>query len=181
MTPQERALVLEQLTVSHARIVALTSGLTSEQWHFRESAERWSIAEIIEHLVLFERFILGIITTCLERPAEPEKKELTASKQSLVLGLANARHIPFVSREVNLPTGRWPDAQLLSELRLARERTTAFASETEANLSGHFFPHVAWGDLNCYQWLLLMGQHTLRHVMQVEQVQAHSGYPQQTR
>ena len=143
----------------------------------RESAERWSIAEIIEHLVLFERFILGTITTCLERPAEPEKAELAASKQPLVLGLANARHIPFVSREVNLPTGRWPDAQLLSELRLARERTTAFASETEADLHAHFFPHVAWGDLDCYQWFLLLSQHSLRHAFQIEQQMADPTYP----
>jgi hypothetical protein len=178
MTPQERAFVLEGLASSHSRLVALTSGLTAAQWHFREAPDRWSIAENIEHLILFERFILNTITSYLEHAAEPEKKELVAPKQALVLGLANARHIKFNAREIVRPTAhRLDPSELLTELRLARESTLAFASETQADLCGHFFSHVAWGDLDCYQWLLLLGQHSLRHALQIQQVMAHPVYP----
>ena len=178
MTSQERTLLLEELVSSHSRLIALTSGLTPDQWNFRESPDRWSIAENLEHLVLFERFILSTINDHLERPAEPEKREIIASKQSLVLGLADARHIKFKSRELARPTGRWPDpSDLLNELRLARESTLIFASETEADLCNYFFPHVAWGDLNCYQWLLLLGQHSLRHALQMEQIMADPVFP----
>jgi hypothetical protein len=177
MTPQQRALVLETLASSHSRLVALTSGLTPAQWRFRASPDRWSLAENIEHLVLFERFILITINSCLERPSEPEKRQIVAPRQSLVLGLAEARHIKFNSRELARPTGRWPDpSELLAELRLTREATVTFASETQADLCNYFFPHVAWGDLDCYQWLVL-GQHSLRHALQMEEVMADAHFP----
>lgn len=178
MNQPERALVLDPLNASYSRLVVLTLGLTPEQWHFRESSDRWSIAENIEHLVLFERFILSAVAACLERPAEPEKKGLVSSKQELVLGLASSRHIPFVSRAANLPTGRWPDSvELLVQFRLARESTLAFLAATKADLHAHFFAHIAWGDLDCYQWLLLLSQHSLRHACQIEQVMSDPAYP----
>ena len=42
----------------------------------------------------------------------------------------------------------------------------------QGDLRSHFFAHVAFGDLDCYQWLVAMGQHTLRHVAQIEEIKA---------
>jgi DinB superfamily len=61
MEPEERRVVLEELASSEARLLQLVEGLTQEQWRFRETPERWSIAENIEHCVVFERFIMGVI------------------------------------------------------------------------------------------------------------------------
>ena len=180
MDPHERQLVLDQLASGEARLLEVVDGLTSAQWHFRETPERWSIAENIEHLILFEHFITGVIAQRLAAPAEPEKKIHAASREPLVLGLANARNIKFKSREVNLPTGRWPDTtELIAELRKARASTLAFAAETQAHLRDHFFAHVAFGDLDCYQWLVLLGQHSVRHALQIEQIKADPAYPAQ--
>ena len=46
------------------------------------------------------------------------------------------------------------------------------------SLRAHFFPHIAFGDLDCYQWLLLVGQHSLRHALQIEEIKASAGYPE---
>jgi hypothetical protein len=46
MEIQERQLVLDQLASSEARLLELVEGLTPEQWSFRETPERSSIAEI---------------------------------------------------------------------------------------------------------------------------------------
>jgi hypothetical protein len=178
MQTHERQFVLDQLASSEARVLSLVAGLTPAQWHFRETPQRWSIAENIEHLVLFEHFITGVIAQKLATPAEPEKKPHAAAKEPLVLGIANTRQTKFNSREVNLPTGRWPDtAELIAELRKIRACTLAFVAETEANLRDHFFAHVALGDLDCYQWLVLLGQHSFRHALQIEQIKADPTYP----
>ena len=66
MEAHERQVVIEQLASSEARLLELVEGLTPEQWRFRETPERWSIAENIEHCVVFERFILGTIEKALE-------------------------------------------------------------------------------------------------------------------
>jgi hypothetical protein len=33
------------------------------------------------------------------------------------------------------------------------------------------------GDLDCYQWLLVVGQHSLRHALQIGEIKASAGYP----
>lgn len=178
MEADERRFALDQLEASEAKLLALVDGLTPEQWSFRESPERWSTAEIIEHLIAFEYFITGAIAKAMEEPAEPEKKTHAGGKEPLVLGLANARATKFNAREIVRPVGRWSDrAALVSELRRARARTLAFATETEVDLRDHFFPHIAFGDLDCYQWLVVLGQHAFRHALQIEEIKADPAYP----
>jgi len=80
MEIQERRLVLHQLASSEARMLELVEGLTPEQWGFRETPERWSIAEITEHVIAFENFVTRAIAETVEGPAEPDKKALAAAK-----------------------------------------------------------------------------------------------------
>jgi DinB family protein len=181
MDELERRLVLEQLASSEARLLGLVGGLTEEQWSFRETPERWSIADNIEHLIVFEGFIRSAIAKTLEGAAEPEKKAEVGAKEPSVLGIANGRSNKLIAREVVRPTGRWPDRnELLLELQKTRAVTVAFVAETEARLRDHFFPHISLGDLDCYQWLVVLGQHTLRHVFQIEEIKADPGFPSQS-
>ena len=182
MGPDERQLVLDQLVSSESRLLALLDGLTPAQWSFRETPERWSIAENVEHLAVFEDFILQAIATALTTtPAEspgPARLAAVAAKDLLVLSVADARNATFIARDATRPNGRWPDpVDIVAHLRVARARTVAFATETHADLRNRFFAHIVFGDLDCYQWLLLLGHHTLRHTRQIEQVMAHPAYP----
>ncbi len=71
----ERQLVIDKLKSSETLLLSLVKNLTPAQWNFREGPNRWSIAENIEHLVVFEHFMNEAITKCLQSPAEPEKKD----------------------------------------------------------------------------------------------------------
>ncbi len=178
MELHERQHVAQQLIASEERLFVLVDGLTPAQWHFRENPDRWSIAENIEHLLLFEAFLRQAITRVLEAPAQPEKKSPSSAKDLLVRGLADSRDTKLTTREVNRPTGRFPDpAELLDELKASRAHTLHFVRETQAPLRDHFFPHIAFGDLDCFQWLELLSQHTLRHALQIEQIKADASYP----
>ncbi len=66
---------------------------------------------------------------------------------------------------------------MLAEFHTRRAETVEFAESTQADLRSHFFAHVTFGDLDCYQWLVVMGQHTLRHVAQIEEIKASLEYP----
>jgi hypothetical protein len=178
MDTQERQVVLDQLNASEARLVELTDGLTPEQWHFREMPARWSIAENVEHVILFEQFLRAVIVKTLQQVAEPEKKAFAAAKEAAVFNIANGRDTRFNAREVVRPTGRWADTgEMLAEFRRTRVETLAFVMGLEGDLRGHFFAHVALGDLDCYQWLVVVAQHGARHARQIEQVKADPGYP----
>ena len=171
MTMYEREFVVGELRGSEARLVEVVRGVTAEQAGFRTGPERWSIAEVLEHLVVWESFLLGAVRGALDAPAAPEKREAVAGKDGLVLGLATSRDQPLKAREAARPAGRWSDvAEMLAEFHVRRAETVEFAETTQADLRGHFFAHVTFGDLDCYQWLVAMGQHTLRHVAQIEEI-----------
>lgn len=178
MKTHERQLALDELASSERRLLELVDYLTPAQWCFRESPARWSIAENLEHLVLLEDFIAAAIAKAVEGPVQPEKRVFTAAKDPLVFGLGASRSTKLNAREAVRPTGRWPDTtELVAEFRRVRSRTLAFAAETDADLRSHFFPHIAFGELDCYQWLVVLGQHTARHTSQIEQIKADPAYP----
>ena len=181
MEAQERQAVVDALRASETRLLDLLRGLTDQQWRFREAPERWSIAEIVEHLVLFEAFIRSTVQRLLESEptSEPQRAEVRA-KEPLVLRLAETRaQQRFTARAVTTPVGQRTDFDaMIAELRQERARTIAFAEETTADLRGHFFAHTAFGDLDSYQWLMLIATHTDRHALQIEQVKADNNWPE---
>ena len=179
MEIHDRQFAIDQLQSSEADLLELLTNLTPQQWHFRESPTRWSIAENLEHLILFEAFIRNAVQRTLEAPPEPQKKSEAAAKEPLVLRLATSRDTKFNAREIVRPTGQFADpAIMIAEFHHTRAETIAFATHTQAALREHFFPHIAFGDLDCYQWLIVLGRHTLRHVHQIEQIKSDPAYPQ---
>src|ERR1700683_2131686 len=71
------------------------------------------------------------------------------------------------------PTGQWPDAnELIAEFRKTRQRTTDFAAATHGDLRNYVIPHMALGELDCYQWLLVLSLHGSRHAQQIEEIKA---------
>ncbi|HEY4380709.1 MAG TPA: DinB family protein [Acidobacteriaceae bacterium] len=178
MTTDEREFVVGELVASEARLVEAVGGLTPAQASFKTGPERWSIAEVLEHLAVWEGFMLGAIRGALETPAEPDKQAVVAGKDELAFGLATSRDQPLKSREAARPTGRWSDVSaMLTEFHLRRAETVKFAESTQADLRCHFFAHVTFGDLDCYQWLVVVGQHTLRHVAQIEEIKRDGAFP----
>ncbi len=178
MKIEEREFVVGELARSEARLVEVVRGMKAGQVNFRTGPERWSIAEVVEHLVVWESFMLGAIRGVLEAPAEPEKQASVAGRDALALGLATSRDKPLKSREAARPTGRWSDvSEMLAEFRVRRARTVEFAESVQADLRSHFFAHVTFGDLDCYQWLVVVGQHTLRHVAQIEEIKRDEAFP----
>ena len=178
MQPRERQLILDQLATSEARLLALVANLTPQQWSFREAPDRWSIAEILEHVIVFENFLKGVITRTLTEDPQPDKKSLAPAQEHHVFEIATNLSTKFTAREATRPTGRFSDpAEIVAEFRKTRAETVAFVEQIDGDLRSHFFAHVALGDLDCYQWLIVLAQHGSRHALQIEQIKADPAYP----
>ena len=177
METHERQLVVDQFNSSEARLEELVKGLSADQWTFREAPDRWSIAEVIEHVIAVEERITRRIAKILEGPGEPEKRAGAAGKDALVQSRGTDRSSKFNAPEPVRPTGKYESAELMAEFRKTRERTMAFVGQLQSDLRNHFIPHPVFGDLDCYQWLLLLGKHGDRHALQIEEIKANKGYP----
>ena len=181
MNDQERKLAMEQLRVSQDRLLALVSGLTAEQWGFHPAEGRWSIADCLEHITRVENRILGIIQTKTQDPPQqvaPEVRQKDGFLLKVVPDRTDRRQAPEIAR----PIGQWTDAgALLAEFQKVREATSKLAAETSADLRSYIHPHGVFGELDCYQWLLLLGLHSERHARQIEEVKADPAFPSAAR
>ncbi len=177
MTPAERELALQNLADSRERLLRMAHGLSRDQLHFCPAPDRWSVAECLEHIVTVEARLLERIQTTLEKgPDSSRRSALEGRDDALVAGTV-ARELRFQAPEILVPSGRWPDDRLLPEFEAARQKSRDFAASTQADLRSHFFKHPALGDLDLYQWLLMIAAHCDRHRAQSEEVIASGGFP----
>ena len=178
MNERERQLAADHLAASEERLFCLVDGLTEEQWTFRPGEGRWSIGECLEHVMRVENRILGLIGKKLGGPPESKKQDSPQEKDALIATMVPDRTSRREAPEPVRPIGQFADTgELLAEFQKTRARTAKFVADTEADLRSYFVPHPAFGDLDCYQWLLVLGLHGERHARQIEEIKADSAYP----
>jgi hypothetical protein len=177
LTQQERDSLLKHLQQTRQAFLAATSELSDAQWTFKAGADRWSIAEIAEHIAISETTILHLVTDkMLKAPAIPPQSS-SVSDEKLLAWLLD-RTDRFQAPEILRPTNRWATRDALTkDFVAAREKTMTYASTTADDLRGHGGPHPLFKMLDCYQWLLLLSGHSARHTAQIEEVKASPGYP----
>jgi uncharacterized damage-inducible protein DinB len=174
MTPAERQKVAAFLDESRERLLQATRNLSPTQLQYRPAPDRWSVAECLEHLTIVETAVLGNIQNAIK--GEAGSPQPAMSDDALLQRITN-RSMRSQAPERIVPTGRFPQDHLVSEFEATRKRTADFVSSTNAPLRQFAFPHARFGQVDCYQWLLLVAGHGDRHRQQVEEVIADAGFP----
>jgi uncharacterized damage-inducible protein DinB len=162
-----------------------TSGLSEAQWRFKPAADRWSIAEILEHMVIVQERILGPVTEQLAQAPAPEADRDHEAVDRLVFEKIPDRSIKAKAPEFIAPTGRLSPEDALHRLRRNYERLEAYVESTP-DLRAHLLESpplriVTNGEhtmMDGYQWALTVAAHDERHVRQMLEVKGDPNYPQ---
>jgi DinB superfamily len=178
MNEQERELAVHHLAVSRERVLGLVQGLSPEQWAFHPAEGRWSIGDCVEHVTRVENRVMGFIGEKVQGPPPAEVPSSVREKDPALMQVVPDRTERRQAPEMARPEGKCTDGgQLLAEFLKIRTTSAQFAAETRASLRSYTQHHGAFGELDCYQWLLLMGLHTERHARQIEEIKADAGFP----
>ncbi len=162
--------IYDDLDDTRARLVGAVEPLTAEQQGFHPSPERWSAAEIVEHLSIVEGRVARLLDKLLGKlgpeaaRAEGSPFEPITIAQFVERSLTEKYAAPDEIRPKGVPLsdslGRLRDSR--AALRDLRERVECIDG-TRAR-----FPHPVWGPLDLYQWLAFVGAHERRHLAQIE-------------
>lgn len=174
MTPAEREDATKYLEKTREGYLHTARSLSREQLQYKPAPDRWSVAEVLEHIIIVERRVLGSIKKTVQQA--PNTPKSTFEDEFLVSRVAT-RNGRFKGPDVLMPKGQWPEDQLPLEFEAVRRRSIEFAGATQAELRQHTFPHPLFGELDCYQWLLLIPAHCERHLAQAAEVMAEPGFP----
>jgi len=142
----------------------------ADQWRTRPKDGGWCAAEIVAHLIMVERSVVGSADRVTQHPP---RKFSRWKRWHFPLALVEAR---VVKRESPMPVdpGMLSEKEtMLAELRNIRERMLAFIDETkERNLAVYRWPHPFLGILSAYEWFEMVARHELRHEKQMREIAA---------
>jgi hypothetical protein len=141
----------------------------------RPAPDRWSVAEVLEHVAMVEAVVLK---ACVRQLAAARAAGLPAETEtSSILHLlppsrvANREH-RIVAPETLRPKGV-DAAAAWNDLEETRRRFIEFVKSCDGLALGQVsFPHPAFGPLDLYQWLLFAAGHHARHAAQIREIAA---------
>ena len=179
LTQQERDSLLKHLQQTRQAFLDSISGVSPAQWTFKAGPDRWSIAEVAEHIAVSETTILAIVTDqVLKSPAVPRNPNPIPDEKLLAMLLD--RTSKFQAPEMLKPTSRWATRDaLVKDFVGARDKTAAYVKTTTDDLHGHAGPLPVFKMLDGYQWVLLLSGHSARHTAQILEVKESPAYPKQ--
>jgi DinB superfamily len=179
ITTEERAQVLRWLEESHNDFFAAIDRLSDGQWNWKPAPERWSVAEIAEHIVLAEALLFNFARKAIGGIPNPCWDEQTNGKTELLIQAMPAREGKATAPEPLVPRERLTRTEVKDRFARKRIDIVEFTNETPLALKEFTLPHPfpAFGTLNAYQWLIYVPLHTLRHNKQIAEVKAATGYP----
>lgn len=139
----------------------------------RPTEEAWSVAEILEHLVMVERGVAKLVAMKAgELRAQPSPLEEAPD----MIPVALARFAVDRSTKVNapervVPRGEMSAEEALEALGKTREQLVEQVRASDGlALSTVSHPHPIFGPLDVYEWIHMTGWHELRHAEQIREV-----------
>jgi hypothetical protein len=163
--------VLRHLDTQHQRLRKAVDSVPRARREVKPSPERWSVAEVIEHLSIVETRIERVFAKKLDEaraaglgPERDASSVLGAFDMDRVLD----RTRRITAAEAALPSGKLDADAAWEALERARETLCASVRASDGLALGEVIhPHPVLGPINLYQWIAFVGGHEARHAAQV--------------
>jgi hypothetical protein len=173
--PIERQRLLAHLEMTEQWLVGEIDGLSADQLKFRMTPESWSIMDVVEHLAIAEPQYWKQLQDSLKQQAVGADKEKMVATDDGILWYGIDRANRAKTGEARVPKGRFTDVkESLAEFRKLRATMREFAKTTQEEMRGR---RLLEGNMDVYQWFLMISTHSQRHILQVREIKAHASYP----
>jgi len=176
-TAEERAAAVAYLQKTEAGVIEGAKGLSEAQLNFKAAPDRWSVAQVLEHIASTEDMLFGLVQTqVMTAPARPAGEDVKAIDE-LILTAIPDRTQKRSAPEPLIPNDRFHGAKAsLEHFEASRAKTIAFLNDTK-DLRDHAIDSPLGKKLDGYQWLLFIAAHSERHTKQLLEVKADPNFP----
>jgi hypothetical protein len=174
LTDGERQRLLAHLDLTAGWLATELAGLSAAQLEFRMEPDTWTIRDVVEHLAIAEPQYWKQFEDSVARPL-PAAAYAPQATDAGILWYGIDRGNRQRTGEARVPDGRFASAgeahaSFVKLRAVMRER----AATTHEDLRGR--PLID-GNMDAYQWFLMISTHAQRHILQIREVKAHPKYP----
>lgn len=177
-TEDDRKYLLDNLIRTKEEIIKETKDLTKKQWSFKESADRWSINQIVEHIGLWEILFQHEISKALGR--QPDSAFTYYAADAVFLdqdpkGLKQNNAMDFTKPfSFAVPLGNNEGKNNVIWLMTMRNESIEYLKNETKNIR---IQYDYCSGANVHQYFMMIFSHTDRHLRQIRKVKAHANYP----
>ena len=172
LSAMDRQRLIAHMDMTAGWLADELADLSQAQAEFRRAQGSWNILEVLEHLVV----VGPIYWQDLQKgvAGKPPSVPLV-SRDADILWYGIDRTNRQKTGEARVPKGKYANVSgSLGDLRKLRATITEFAKSSQEDLRGR---QLKGGNMDVYQWLLMISTHLQRHILQIREVKAHPSYP----
>jgi len=178
LSKKERKFAAEHMKSTKAELQDAIKGLSAAQLTYKISADKWSVQECVYHIAISEKTLWTMLETSMKAGPTPEKKkDLKVTDEQVVKMIEDrtnkVKTFPPLEPQ-NTPYKSLEEA--MNDFKNTRAAHIKYIKATSEDLRNHFV-QMPFGLLDCYQLCLMISSHTNRHVQQLNEVKADTGFP----
>jgi DinB superfamily len=176
-TQADKERALKYLESTKQGVLDATAGLSEAQWNFKSAPDRWSVAEVTEHIAAAEDFLRGmIVDKVMTSPVQPEGADMKATDDAVLAMIPDRTHKAQAPEPLK-PTNRFGSPQeSLKHFIDSRQKTIDFLNQHD-DLRTHAMDSPLGKKLDAYEWVLFIAAHSERHTKQINEVKADPNFP----
>lgn len=171
LTDGDRQRLVSHLEMTENWLVSELEGLSPAQLAFKMSPDSWSIANVVEHLSIAEPQYWDQLQKSMKQPPSDKKSEAT---DAAILWYGIDRTKRQRTGEARVPHEKASAQQALASFRALRATMVQYARSTDDDLRSRI---LLEGNMDVYQWFLMISTHAQRHILQIREIKAHASYP----
>jgi hypothetical protein len=177
VTQTEKERALQYLESTRANLLESTKSLSEAQWNFKPGPDRWSIAQVMEHIAASEDFIRdGLLKEkVMISPAGPPNRDVKKIDEAVVMMVPDRTHKAQAPGPL-VPNNRFGSPEGSLKHFLESRATTEQYLKTTAGLRDHVMDGPV-GKMDGYEFVLFIAAHSERHTKQIEEVKADPHFP----
>jgi hypothetical protein len=171
----------QRLDEDLAAVMVAVASLTQTQADWRPAPERWSVGEVVHHLVLANRLFAFAVRKLVTRGKREGLAAPVGATRSWprLRAIADAslsgpvRNPDNVTPRHGLPIDTLNNELIASHTAVAEQVPTL----ADLDLAALTLRHPLGFDLNLYRWADIAGAHERRHLVQIRAILAEPGFP----
>ena len=173
LTDGDRQRLLAHFELTESWLASELAGLTPAQLAFRTSPDAWSIRDVVEHLAIAEPQYWKQLEDSLAKPL-PASAYTPQATDAGILWYGIDRGNRQRTGEARVPDGRFKTAAAAHAAFVKLRATMKAKAKTSAD--DYRGRPLIDGNMDVYQWFLMISTHSQRHILQIREIKAHAGY-----
>ena len=176
VTQAEKERALQYLESTKKNVLEATKDLSEEQWNFKPAPDRWSVAQVMEHIAAAEDFLRDFTKEkVMLGPAGEPGRDIKKTDEAVLTMVPDRTH-KAQAPEPLVPSNRFGSPEGSVKHFIESRSATEDFLKNAAGLRDHVTDSPL-GKLDGYEFVLFIAAHSERHTKQINEVKADPNFP----